>query len=348
MKTLKEAYKDYFDIGAAVAHYWLDEAADVIKANFDTVTCENEMKYMGLHPHKVEQPSFGTKPEDFKVPDIGDMRDEFVHPSGVVGTYGADKIYGFAVENGLKIRGHALSWHASYPIGYFEQLTPEELMQNTEEHYAMVAKLYPECFCWDVVNEAIDDKHGLYLRDTVYRRKLGDDYLYTLYGLARKYFPGKQLVCNDFNEAVPEKHEKIMKLIGELKSRELVDVIGCQCHISAFMNDKQFDDIKRAYENYANTGLKIHVTEMDVNCVDWSDRKAPEERVLDMQADVYYKMFELFKQYKGVIENVTLWGVSNKHTWLNFFKNYGIKNYPLLFDDEYHPTRAMQRLIENL
>lgn len=346
MQTLKQAYKDYFDIGAAVAHYWLDEAADTIKDNFTSITCENEMKYMGLHPHNIMQPPFGTNPDDFKAPDIGDMRDEFIHPNKVVGTYGADKIYNFARDNGLKIRGHALSWHASYPLGYFEQLTPEELMQNTEEHYKLVSELYPECFCWDVVNEAVDDKHGLYLRDTVYKQKFGEDYLYTLYGMARKYFPDKLLVCNDYNEWAPHKHQNILKLVNSLKERGLVDVIGCQCHISAFTDDRQFDDIKRAYENYANTGLKIHITEMDVNCVDWRERKPVDEKTLEKQASVYEKMFALFRQYKGAIENVTLWGVSNKHTWLNFFKNDGIKNYPLLFDDDYKPTEAYLRITQ--
>ncbi len=351
--TLKEAYAGIFDIGAAVSAHWLDEAKETVIAHFDSVTAENEMKYMGLHKHDYERPQWrkpkeGEKPvrrEDLPKPVIKN-REEFIHPNMAVDTADADKIYSFARENGIKVRGHNLSWHASYPWGIFEQLTPEELMANTDEHYRFVAEHFPDCSCWDVVNEAMDDKHGLYLRDTVYKQKFGEDYLFTLYGMARKYFPNTPLCCNDYNEWVPHKHENILKLLKDLKDRDLVDIIGCQCHVSAFMDDKTFDEIKRAYENYAKLGLRIHVTEMDVNCVSWEHREEVSDETRAKQAVVYGKLFKLFREYKDVIDNVTLWGVSDKHTWLNFFKNDGIKNSALLFDDDYKPTEAFYRVTD--
>lgn len=350
MLTLKEAYKDYFDVGAAVAAHWLDEGAETIKTHFSSITAENEMKYMGLHRHNYERPPFrpGMKFEDIKFPEITD-KGEYVHPNTVLDTSSADKVYNFGLDNGIKVRGHCLSWHGSYPMGMFEQLSSEELLANTREHYEFVAKHFPNVSCWDAVNEACDDKHGLYLRETVYKKKLGEDYLYTLYGMAREILPGIPLVCNDYNEWVPHKHESILKLVGSLRERGLVDVIGCQCHISAHMTDEEFDQIKRAYENYAKMGLKIHVTEMDVNCIKWReeniDPSSPE--TLEKMASVYAKMFALFRQYKGVIENVTLWGVSDKHSWLNHFKNReGLKNSPLLFDENYQPKEAFYRITQ--
>ncbi len=350
MLTLKEAYKDYFDVGAAISAYWLDEGAETIKAYFSSITAENEMKYTNLHNHNYERPPFkpGMKFEDIKFPEIKN-REEYVHPNTVLSVAPADKVYNFGMENGIKVRGHCLSWHGSYPWGMFEQLTPDELWANTREHYEFVAKRFPKVSCWDVVNEACDDKHGLYLRETVYKKAFGDDYLIKLYGLAREILPGIPLVCNDYNEWVPHKHESILKLVGTLKERDLVDVIGCQCHISAHMTDLEFDQIKRAYENYAKMGLKIHVTEMDVNCLKWQDESidptSPE--TLEKMASVYEKMFALFRQYKGVIENVTLWGVSDKHSWLNHFKNReGRKNACLLFDENYQPKEALLRITQ--
>ncbi len=348
MLTLKQAYKDYFDVGAAVAAHWLDEGAETIKAHFDSVTCENEMKYVMLHPHKYERPEFrpGMKREDIKLPEIPD-RDELIHPTKVLNTAPADKIYNFALDNGLKIRGHCLSWHGSYPWGLFEQLSAEELLANTREHYEFVAKRYPGVSCWDGVNEACDDKNGLYLRETVYKKAFGEDYLFTLYGLAREIMPNTPLVCNDYNEWVPHKHESILKLVSALKERGLVDVIGCQCHVSAFMTDEEFDQIKRCYENYAKLGLKIHVTEMDVNAVSWKEPKAITPEVSAKVVEVYEKLFKLFRSYKGVIENVTLWGVSDKHSWLNHFKNReGIQNDCLLFDENYQPKEALLRITQ--
>lgn len=277
MKTLKEAYKDYFTVGAAVNARWLDEAAETVKAHFGTITAENEMKYNGIHNHDYPKPDFkkfkkGERPDP---PEITN-RERFIHPTLETNIAPAKKIYDFAMQNGILIRGHALSWHASYPWGIFEQLTAEELDINTTEHYEYVSKLFPDCYCWDVVNEAVSDKpDGGALRRTVYMDKFGDDYLFKMYALARKYFPKAELCCNDYNEYVPLKRERILNLVKSLKERELVDVIGCQCHVNVNLKEKGYDEIKRTYDAYAETGLKIHVTEMDVNCVDW-DADAPE------------------------------------------------------------------------
>ena len=88
---------------------------------------------------------------------------------------------------------------------------------------------------------------------------------------------------------------------------------------------------------------------MDVNCLKWEDKTidptSPE--TLAKVANVYEKMFKLFRQYKGVIENVTLWGVSDKHSWLNHFKNReGVKNSCLLFDENYQPKEALLRITQ--
>lgn len=352
MTTLKEAYKNYFTVGAAVAAHWLDEASECVSKNFDTITAENEMKYMGIHPHSYPKPDFsrlhrGEKPD----PPVITNRERFIHPSLETDMTDADKICSFAKKNGLLVRGHTLSWHGSYPWGIFEQLTKDELMTNTAEHYDMVAKYYPDCFCWDVVNEAINDKEGEYLRPTVYKDKFGDDYLFTLYKMARERFPNALLCCNDYNEYVPSKREKILRLVNDLKDRGLVDVIGCQCHVNVHLADKPngFDELKRTYELYANTGLKIHVTEMDVNCVDWDNHSEEiTPQAIEKVAVVYAELFNLFRQYKGVVENVTVWGVSNKYSWLNSFKMKGktIKNRPLLFDEDYRPTEAFYRITE--
>ena len=349
MQTLKEAYKNYFTVGAAVSAHWLDEAADTVAAHFNTVTCENEMKYNSIHPHEYKRPDFwkmrhGETPEP---PEIT-RRERFIHPSQETDFAPADKIYNFAKAHGIAVRGHNLMWHASYPWGIFEQLSADEIRKNTLEHFDVMSSRYPDCYCWDVVNEAVDD-HGGYLRQTVFKQKLGDDYLLDIYALARKFFPDAKLCCNDYNEYNPQKRESIMKLLETLNERRLVDVVGCQCHINAAMTDKDFDEMRRSYDMYAELGLKIHITEMDVNCIDWKnpEKTVPENELADRVTKTYRRAFEIFRDYKGVIENVTVWGVSDRHSWLNGFKNAeGRKNYPLLFDENYQPKDALRSIID--
>lgn len=349
-KTLKEAYASYFTVGAAVSAHWLDEAKDVIVANFDTVTCENEMKYLFIHPHGYPAPSdvnkFNRGELEFR-PEITD-RESLVHPSLVTDTEGADKIADFARENGLKIRGHNLAWHASYPWGVFEQLTPSELRSNIDEHFKLMAEKYGDCYCWDVVNEAMNDRReGEDLRHNVFRDKLGDDYLFELHGMARKYFPDSELCLNDYSEFRPDKRDRIIRTALSLKDRGLVDVIGLQCHTNIGVLEKGFDNVRRSLDMYVKTGLKLHITEMDVSCIDWHehDKTITPEMVSDV-AEVYVRYFEIFKDYSDYIENVTLWGVSNKHSWLNFMgSDNHHDNKPLLFDDDYNPTESLIRIL---
>lgn len=354
MKTLKEAYKNYFTVGAAVSAHWLDEAAETVKAHFNTVTAENEMKYNSIHPHDYPKPDFrhmrppkpGEKREPPPPPPMTN-RERFVHPSLETDFSAGDKIYNFARENNIAVRGHTLMWHGNYPWGMFEQLEPEELEENSIEHFKMMSEHYPDCFCWDVVNEAVDD-HGGYLRETVFKKKFGEGYLPEIYALAREYFPKAQLCCNDYNEFNPQKRDSILKLIGTLKERGAVDVIGCQCHVNAMMGEKQFDEIRRGLEMYANTGLRIHITEMDVNAIDWKnpDLLPPSDLERKVTA-TYSRLFGIFREFKDAIDNVTLWGVSDRHSWLNHFKNdKGRKNFPLLFDAEYKPKEALQAVID--
>ena len=350
-KPLKQVYAPYFTVGAAVSAWWLDEARDVIAANFDTVTCENEMKYLSIHPHGYEAPEdvnkFNRGELDFR-PEITD-RESLVHPSLIVDTSGADKIADFARSNGLKIRGHNLAWHASYPWGVFEQLSPSELRSNLDEHFKLMAEKYGDCYCWDVVNEAINDRReGDDLRSNVFREKLGDDYLFELHGLARKYFPNSLLCLNDYGEFRPDKRDRILRTAMALKERGLVDVIGLQCHTNIGILKRGFDDVRRSLDMYSKTGLRLHITEMDVGCIDWHEkpREITPEMVSDV-AEVYEKLFQIFKEYSDYIDNVTVWGVSNKHSWLNHMGPVEMrgKNKPLLFDDDYNPTESLIRLL---
>ncbi len=342
MKSLKEAYKNYFKVGAAVSAFWLDEAAETVKAHFDTVTAENEMKYNGLHSVKYLHSDGELHPETKRM---------LCHPAEYTTPEGADKIYSFAKSSGIGVRGHTLAWHSSYPFGYFEKLTPDELYSTLNEHFRYVSERYPDCFCWDVVNEAVDDKHGLFLRDTVYKDKFGEDYLVKLYKLARKHFPNAELICNDYNEFVPEKREKIVCLLKILMEAGVVDGVGCQAHIGLHTLDGDgFDNMRRTYEEYARLGLKIHVTEMDVNTLESENPTSPDkpkEVITHEVAEVYSKMFAILREYKDAIESVTFWGVSDKYSWLNSFRNKNhVPVYPLLFDENFRPKEAFERIVE--
>jgi endo-1,4-beta-xylanase len=89
-KGLKDYYADNFMIGAAIFPALFDDpvSADLIKAQFSTITPENQMKWAWLHP----------TPGEYKFED-------------------ADKIADFARANNIKLIGHTLVWHSQLGQG---------------------------------------------------------------------------------------------------------------------------------------------------------------------------------------------------------------------------------------
>ena len=82
MKKLAETYKNYFDIGVATNPRVLSFGGELIKSEFSSVTCENEMKPVSIQANRGEY-TFER----------------------------ADIIADFAAANNLKVRGHTLVWH---------------------------------------------------------------------------------------------------------------------------------------------------------------------------------------------------------------------------------------------
>ena len=84
---LKDAYKDYFMIGVALNQRNVSDQDQInlVKAEFNSITAENDMKPGELHP-KEGVWNFGL----------------------------ADSIANFCRENGIKMRGHCLCWHSQF------------------------------------------------------------------------------------------------------------------------------------------------------------------------------------------------------------------------------------------
>ena len=123
--------------------------------------------------------------------------------------------------------------------------------------------------------------------------------------------------------------------------------IGLQAHWNIF--GPSLDEIRRALEDYAALGLPIHITELDVSVFRFEDRRTdltkPIPAMLELQADVYEKIFRLFREYRQQIDNVTFWGVADDYTWLDDFPVRGRKNWPMLFDEQHRPKESFFRLV---
>ena len=61
-------------------------------------------------------------------------------------------------------------------------------------------------------------------------------------------------------------------------------------------------------------------------------------KMLEQQAEIYKKIFQIFDKNKDVVKRVTLWGISDTRTWRR-------GQNPLLFDGELKPKPALEAVI---
>lgn len=323
---LKDAYKDFFKIGAAVNPSNLSEDKELLITHFNSLTAENHMKPEEVHPQK----------------------DTFTFQT-------ADEIVSFAKENGHEMRGHTLVWHNQTPKWMVEDKQGQPLsrvaaLDNMKEHIQAVMTYFKgSLYSWDVVNEAISDSGSDLLRESPWRSAVGDDYIDKAFEFAKEVDSSVSLYYNDYNESHPDKREKIYSLAKGLKEREVpIDGIGLQAHWG--LEDPTLDDIRSAIERYASLDLKLQITEMDVSVFAFEDKrtdlKEPSSDMMKKQAERYAQFFEVFREYHEVIEAVTLWGVSDRYTWLSDFPVKGRINWPLLFDKNNEPKESFFKITE--
>lgn len=248
----------------------------------------------------------------------------------------ADKIYTFARSNNIAVRGHNFVWHQEVPDWLFKDTDKERLSAILDRHIKTLAERYPEIYCWDIINEGLDDGKDEFYRKTPWFEAFGEEYFKIAFETAAKYLKGKTLFYNDYNEFDPVKRDKYLSLIKKLKSEGVpVSGVGLQCHLG-LNHAFDLDEIKEGIEQYAKLGMKLHITELDVSLYPYEDRMPHEKPTYEEyknQTEVYRSVFKIFREYKNEIEAVTLWGVSDDVCWLNHFPAER-KNGGLLFDEK--------------
>lgn len=293
--------------------------------HFNSITAENEMKFERLHPAK----------------------DRYTFEQ-------ADRLVGFAREHGMKMRGHTLVWHNQTPSWVFQDgngmaAGREHLLSRMKQHIQTVVSRYSDdIYCWDVVNEVIADEGSEPLRKSPWLDIVGPDFIDKAFEFAHEADPKAQLFYNDYNECSPEKRERIYSLVRGLMDRGVpIHGVGLQGHWKLY--GPTLDSIRAAIERYAELGLKLQITELDISVYEHEDRrtdlKAPTAEMIAMQEERYESIFRLFREYKDVITGVTFWGAADDYTWLDNFPVKGRKNWPFLFDEQQRPKRAFDKVI---
>jgi endo-1,4-beta-xylanase len=274
-----------------------------------------------------------------------------------------DRYVAFGAARGMAVIGHTLVWHSQTPAwvwaGAGDGLASRATMlERMQAHIATVVGRYKgRIRGWDVVNEALNDDGTL--RDSPWRRGIGDDYIANAFEFARQADPGAELYYNDFNLAShPAKRQGAIRIVRDLQQRGLrIDAIGEQGHWrldtpTAATIDQTIGDLRA-------TGLNVMITELDVNLLPPAPRLARGETPSpasnpfagglpdDMQralARRYGDIFRVLLAHRDDITRVTFWGLSDADSWLN----RGRVNHPLLWDRQRQPKPALDEVVRVL
>lgn len=363
----------WFDFGVAVesqrlGDYPLAEIKNpkkefLISRCFNSVTCENSFK-----PVCCFNP---TSPSLFAI-----------NPAAV-------DVLSFAKKNNLKIRMHVLVWYKyidmrifcrNYECEYEDEagisekhmltdrclVSREELLDRLQRYInGAVEYVYSHGYAagvsgWDVLNEAVSSRQDRLLRDCLWLRIIGPEYVYYSFRFARdavtrcaeKYadlYEPKQrplltgkLFYNDNREWETGKQEKILRMLAEehflpghgtILSEGLVDGIGMQCHVSTALD---LDAYMAVLKKYRRVFDLVHITEMDV---------IPEKNSRYTPAEMYETMIGRFREaaQQGMgPASVTVWGLTDDRSWLKD------KKCSLMFDASCRRKEEFAAVVKSL
>lgn len=339
---LKDAFGDRFLVGTALNVRQIFEkdakGAAVAKHHFNSIVAENCMKCEEIHPQE-----------------------------NIYNWTEADRFVKFGEDNDMVIIGHCLIWHSQLAPWFCKDdngdlVSPEVLRKRMKDHITTIVRRYKgRIFGWDVVNEAIEDD-GSY-RNSDFYRILGEEYIPLAFQFAHEADPNAELYYNDFSMDKPGKRATVVKLVKDLQAKGIrIDAVGMQSHMG--LDHPELFEFETSLKAYAETGVKVMITEWDVSALPLVKRGAnvgdrvayrkslnpyPDglpENVSKEWNDRMSEIFNIFLKHSDVISRVTAWGISDEDSWKNNWPVRGRTEYPLLFDRDYQMKPFLQKAIK--
>jgi len=339
--SLGAHFKDLFYLGAAINENTIlgldPKSATIVNSEFNTITPENSLKWMFIQP----------KPNKFNFK-------------------AADKYVEMGLKNNMYIVGHALVWHAQLADFMQNIDNSAEARKHVDNHInRLVSRYKGKIDAWDVVNEAFEEDGSL--RASVFYNNMGENYIEEVFRITEKADPDADLIYNDYNLYKPEKRAAVLKMVKNFKSNGTkINGVGVQAHWD--LKSPSLEEIEQIILDIHAEGVSVSFTELDISVLPnpWEmvgaevtqnfskfegDPKMNPypnglpDAVQEKLAKRYQDIFNLFVKHSDKINRVTFWGVMDKHSWLNDWPIKGRTNYPLLFDRDYQPKVAYERLL---
>ena len=282
------------------------------------------------------------------------------------GTYNfgdADQLIEFAQSHkkpnaARRVHGHALVWYIDTSPNWLKQIRDSTELETTLQTYIQTVATHfkGKVASWDVVNEAFN-KQGAVRTDSLegpgrptfnVGKILGKAYVARMFQYAHKADPTARLFYNDYDqETQPAKLNAILAMVADFKRRGIpIHGLGLQMHISI---NTPNEGIEKAIRQYAETGLLVHISELDI-AINPQKKKdfVPTPALLEQQAEKYRFVVSTYKKLVPARQQfgITLWGVDDGTSWIPGFCKCA--DNVLLFDADYGKKRAYQGFLAGL
>ena len=250
----------------------------------------------------------------------------------------SDRLVEFAEAHGMAVHGHPLIWSGQV-ARWIHDLDRSELPGLMREHIStLVSRYRGRIEVWDVVNEAFfpDGRP----RDSLWYQSMGEAYIGEAFRVAREHDSDATLIYNDFDIGWlnPKSDALFAWLVDELERGTPIDGVGFQLHLETD-DFPGVDSLRENFRRFAELGLDIYITEMDV-AIDWRADPGTEEL---KQADIYADVLRICIEQPRC-RALQTWGLGDRYAWRS-------SSRVMPFDEDYRPKpafRAMQRVLQEV
>jgi endo-1,4-beta-xylanase len=260
-----------------------------------------------------------------------------------------DQVFDFADQHDMPIRVQHLLWgDDKWLPDWLKQgkFSKQELLEIIHQHIAKVGSRYKgRVREYTVVNEAFSRKLLTGGNRDWWGEHIGEEYIDNAFIWAREADPNAKLILNDFgNETEGEISNLMYAYIKSAKARGVpIDGLGMQMHIDA-TNAPPKDKVVSNMRRFAQLGVKIYITEFDVNMHGLKEDKDKEDQ---KQAQIYQELLGACLEVgPEICPNFGFLGLIDRQSW---YRGIGLEDAnPLLFNEDYSPKPAFFAIRETL